>query len=236
MKIAVCDDESYWRESLTAALNEYDNEKHFDIIITYFTGGKELLDSGKKFDVIFLDYQMGKLNGIETAKGIRKNDPDCIIVFVSAYSAAAVEAYEVNAFRFLTKPLDKEKLFKALDDYRKREAHDDFIIFKNQDSTAKIRESEIIYCESEGKHTLIHTVKETVEIPRSIKEIENKLSEEKFFRCHKAYIASFFHIRSFTNTEIHFDSGDTAYISRSNLPAFKTAFREYVLKYNMERS
>ena len=76
---------------------------------------------------------------------------------------------------------------------------------------------------------------ETIHISKNIREIEKLLTKDTFFRCHKAYIVSFFHIKTFDNSCIVMNNGKKAYISRNNLTAFKTAFQEYVLRYNMGR-
>lgn len=188
MNIAICDDENYWRETLTVLLNEYKTKRHIELYITYFRDGTSLIKSPKVFDIIFMDYQMKELNGVETAQKLRMSNNDCIIIFVSAFPDAALDTFEVDAFRFLIKPINKEKLFKSLDDYQKQAEKERFMIFKTHNGTIKIKESDIIYCEASQKHTIVHTVKCAYEIHINIKQIENKLSKENFFRCHKAYI------------------------------------------------
>ncbi len=225
MNIAICDDENYWRETLTVLLKEYKSNRHIELYITYFSDGLSLIKSSKTFDVIFMDYQMKDLNGVETARELRSANNNCIIIFVSAFPNTALDTFEVDAFRFLVK----------LDDYQKQAEKERFLIFKTHNGTIKIKESDIIYCEAAQKHTFIHTVNCTYEIHINIKQIENKLSKENFFRCHKAYIVSFFHISSHNNTDIIMDNQEKAYISRNSLPAFREAFQDYVLKYNMEK-
>ena len=63
---------------------------------------------------------MENLNGIETARKIRNLNNNCAIIFVSSYPDIAIDTFEVEAFRFLIKPIDKVKLFKSIDDYRKK--------------------------------------------------------------------------------------------------------------------
>lgn len=172
---------------------------------------------------------------METARKLRSANNNCIIIFISAFPNTALDTFEVDAFRFLVKPINKEKLFKSLDDYQKQAEKERFLIFKTHNGTIKIKESDIIYCEASQKHTIVHTVKCAYEIHINIKQIENKLSKENFFRCHKAYIVSFFHISSHNNTDITMDNQEKAYISRNSLPAFREAFQDYVLKYNMEK-
>lgn len=234
MNAAICDDENYWRETLTDYLTEYKKSRHIDIFIDYFSDGISLTKSSGKFDMIFMDYQMNDLNGIETARRIRKSNNNCIIIFVSAFPNVALDTFEVNAFRFLAKPIDREKLFKSLDDYFKTEKSN-FLIFNTHNGTIKIRESDILFCESMQRHTVIHTANDSYDVPAILHDIEKKLSNGKFFRCHKSFIVSFYHIKSHNNTEILFDNGKKAYISRRYLPPFRSAFQDYIAKYNLEK-
>lgn len=235
MRIALCDDEKFWVDELHRLLNEYHSAGRTDCYITDFSSGNELLKCSDKYDVIFMDYQMDGLDGIETARKIRERNNGCVIIFVSSYPDVAIDTFEVNAFRFLVKPIDKEKLFKSLDDFRKQTENDDFIVLKSRNGERIIRSSEIIFCEAANKHSLLHLSNEIVESAKNIKEIQKQMTKEIFFRCHKAYIVSFPHIRSFDNNCIIMDNGERAFISRNYLTAFKTAFQEYILKYNMGR-
>lgn len=236
MNIAICEDESYWREELSLLLNEYKQIRRLEIYTTCFKDGISISKSPGKFDVIFMDYQMNELNGIETARRLRMQNNNCAIIFVSAYPAVALDSFEVNAYRFITKPINKTKLFKALDDYRKDAELDQLFLFNTHNGTIKIRESDIIYCEADKRHTIIHTTEETIEICVTMKEIENRLDKEHFFRCHKSYIVSFAHIKFHDNIDVTLDNNEKAYISRNNLTAFKSSFQDYVLRYNMRKN
>ncbi len=234
MNIAICDDESYWREKLSLLLNDYKQLRKIEIYTTFFKNGMLILNSSKKFDVVFMDYQMGELDGIETARKLRTQNNKCRIIFVSAYPSIAQDTFEVNTFRFISKPIDKIKLFKALDDYRKEVEQERLLLFNTHNGTIKIRTTDIIYCEANKRHTIIHTTDGTYEIRTNIKEVENQLDKEHFFRCHKSFIVSFAHIKAHNNTDVILDNNGTAFISRNYLSAFKSNLQDYVLRYNTE--
>ena len=179
-----------------------------------------------------MDYQMDDIDGMETSRVIRSKNNENIIIFVSAYPEIAVDSYEVNTFRFIVKPINKEKLFKAIDDYLKSIDYDNLLILKTHDGTWKIKMSDIIYAEASGKHTIIRTTQKILEIHIHLKKIEDQLPEEKFCRCQRAYIAGFSHIENHTNTEILFDNGERAQIGKVYTAKFKKSFRDYIMKYN----
>ncbi len=79
----------------------------------------ELLNSEKNYDIIVLDYQLGSTNGLTVAKELRKRNVLSSIIFLTSYPNFMIDAFEVNTFRFLLKPIDKSKFFKAIDYYIK---------------------------------------------------------------------------------------------------------------------
>lgn len=234
MNIAICDDEKIWQNELIKHLNEYRQKRKIDIFVQCFSDGRSCCESkNDKYDIIFMDYQMEAANGIETARKIRKTNSDSIIIFVSAYPQVALDTFEVKTFRFLSKPIDKTKLFKAIDDYLAEIDIDSLLIFKTHEKTIRIKISEIIYAEAQRNHTVIHTEKENFEILKNLKSVEKMLPKEKFFRCHNAYITSFRHIKYHNNTEIYYDDDSVAYISRSTSAKFKLALQEFISKYDL---
>lgn len=235
MKIAVCDDEKEMRASLLEILNEYASKRNIIINATEFSCGSELLRSKIEFDIIFMDYQMDGLDGMETSRRYRtKENTDTTLIFVSAFPLIALDSFEVNTFRFLTKPIDKNKLFKALDDYLVASDDDKLIHLKSGDDYYKVNTDDIIYAEAERKHTIIRTTSDTIVVSKTLHEIEVLLPSDKFYRCQKSFVVNFRHISNHNNSEIFFDNGEKASISRRLTAEFKSAFRDYIMRYNME--
>ncbi|MBP0984086.1 MAG: response regulator transcription factor [Oscillospiraceae bacterium] len=232
MKAAVCDDEKVFREEISVLLKMYQKDRRVEIFTDFFKNGTELLESKYNYDVIFMDYQMAGLDGIETCRKLREKNRDSVIIFISAYPAAALDSFEVNTFRFLAKPVDRDKLYKALDDYLNSIDHDNLLLLNTHEGKWSIKTSEIIYLEAAGKHTLVRTSKETYEIHNHLKAIEEMLPPEKFFRCHKAFVVNFAHIVNHTTEEILLDNGEKAYIGKHYSKPFREAFQNYIIRYN----
>ncbi|MDE6746039.1 MAG: LytTR family DNA-binding domain-containing protein [Oscillospiraceae bacterium] len=232
MFVAVCDDEKTMQNGLIHLLKEYGRKKGVEFTADKFENGYDLLRSSRTYEIVFMDYRMDGINGIETAKKIREANDCCTIIFISAYPEAALDSFEVGTFRFLKKPVDKQKLFRALDDYFKSVDIDNLLIIKTRDGVWKIKISDIIYAEAKGKHTVIRTVRDFKEVFVHLKVIENKLPPQKFIRCHRAYVAGFEHICNHTNNEILFDNGEKAQLGKAYIKKFKEAFKNYVIRYN----
>lgn len=234
MRVAICDDEKPMQTILENLLDEFGRLRNIDISIDKFDNGHDLLRvlNEKEYEIVFMDHQMQDIDGMETSRLIRSRNTDCVIIFVSAFPEVAVNSYEVNAFRFIVKPINKEKLFKAIDDHLRSIDYDNLLILNTNDGKWKIKMSDIIYAEAKGKHTIVRTVQKSFEINIHMKKIEDKLPSEKFCRCQRAYIAGFAHINNHTNAEIIFDNGERAQIGKAYYAKFKNAFQEYIMRFN----
>lgn len=234
MNIAICDDEILLHKELKEALCNYSRDRNIDIYTSCFTNGNNLINSKELFDVIFMDYEMTGLDGIETSEFIRKNNDTTAIIFLSAYPHIVFDTFAVSVFRFLTKPLDIEKMYEALDSYRNSIDKDNLLIIKTLEKTWSIKHSEIIYAEALRKHTLIRTTKTTLEIAKCLGEIENLLPKEKFFRVHKSFIVNFNHIKNYDKEYILFDNAERANLGNKYYSDFKINFMSYIKKYNLK--
>ncbi len=232
MKAAVCDDEKIFHKEVSVLLRKYMQTRNIEIYTDFYENGEEFLKSKWEYDIIFLDYQMEGINGIETAEKLREANSDSVIIFISAYPAAALDAYEVKTFRFLVKPIDEVKLFKALDDYLRSIDRDNLLMLNTHDCNYKIKISEIIYLEGDGKYTTVRTIKQSFRIRVNLKQLEQKLPQSKFIRCSKSFVVGFSHISNHNNSEILLDNGEKAIIGAHYAAKFKIEFQNYIMRYN----
>lgn len=163
MRVAICDDEKPMQTILENLLDEFGRLRNIDISIDKFDNGHDLLRvlNEKEYEIVFMDHQMQDIDGMETSRLIRSRNTDCVIIFVSAFPEVAVDSYEVNAFRFIVKPINKEKLFKAIDDHLRSIDYDNLLILNTNDGKWKIKMSDIIYAEAKGKHTIVRTAQKS---------------------------------------------------------------------------
>ena len=106
MRIAICDDEV----SMVQILEEKIKKLLPDAVIEKYLSGEKLIASGSKPDVLFLDIQMPGMDGMETAKMLRQDNEDMILIFVTAAEEYVFQAFDVGAFHYLVKPFSDEKL------------------------------------------------------------------------------------------------------------------------------
>ena len=227
MDIAVVDDEKAIREHICGLVEEQQPESRIE---AYATGG-ELLASGKRFDIVFLDIQMEGMNGIEAARGLREKNAnlgvgDTVLVFVTGIKDYVFDAFDLYAFQYLLKPIDEDKFAEVLaravrEAAKKKERRVLFIKSRN----LTLDQSEILYIESRAKKVEIHTkgAAQAIEIYAAMDELEGQLGEN-FYRCHRAYIVNMDCITEYDGESITLTGGDRVYLTKKKYGEFVKAY------------
>lgn len=201
MNIAICDDDDVFRIGLEKHLRNYFDERSIPLNFFHFSCGEELLTSTILFDLVFLDVEMGKINGINTGKELKKKNPHNIIFVITSHEGYLDDAFKINAFRFLQKPLNVVRLYKALDDAAEL-MNNDIIVFYDMQSACDVRiyTNDIIYIEIERKKLKIVTVYDTYYSNEKLSSWRNKLNGISFVCPHSSYIANLDHSIRHTRT------------------------------------
>lgn len=225
MDIAVVDDEKAIREHICGLVEEQQPESRIEAYAT----GEELLASGKRFDIVFLDIQMEGMNGIEAARNLREKNAnlgveDTVLVFITGIKDYVFDAFDLYAFQYLLKPIDERKFAEVLEKAareaaKKKERRVLFIKSRN----LTLDQSEILYIESRAKKVEIHTVRQTIEIYAAMDELEGQLGDE-FYRCHRAYIVNMDCITEYDSESITLTNGDRVYLTKKKYGEFVKAY------------
>ena len=173
MRIAICDDEV----SMVQILEEKIKKLLPDAVIEKYLSGDELIASGSKPDILFLDIQMPGMDGMETAKVLRQDNEDMILIFVTSAEEYVFQAFDVGAFHYLVKPFSNEKLkevvTKAVHNIKKSsrlEKDEKYIMVQTAGSHIKIFLRDIVYAEVYNRKVIIHTRSTDIEYYGKLKE------------------------------------------------------------------
>lgn len=228
MRIAVCDDEKFMRKEIISNLGCFSIENGIDILIDEFACGEDLLFSKISYDLVFIDYQMTGLNGMETARKLKDKNIKAAMIFLTSFSEFVYDSFEVSAFRFLTKPIDKTKFNKALTDYIKTVDTFVGVIINAENKIMNINSGDILYIEGANKQSIVCTTEKSFICQNNMTDIENQLPRDCFFRTHRSYIVNFRHVKEFDEKIIKLFNGEVALLSRSNLVKFKMHYIKYM--------
>lgn len=236
IRIAVCDDCADVVEQVSGYLSEYRQLKNRELDVTAFSNAEDLWEHLKRSrcDLIILDIELVKMNGVELGHLIREklNDHEVNIVYISAMDTYDRQLFDVQPLNFLPKPVDKEKLFKMVDLTVERLCKTERIfVFENKQGTFRIKFSDILYFESYSHNFKIATTSENYEFKSTFSEIMSQISESDFIQVHRSYIINYNQIRLIKYEEIIMSNGDSIPISRNK----RKEVRETLMKLGGEK-
>lgn len=214
---AICDDDPDIRAMLRDYLDRFSHTMGFLISTSLFESGEALLaEDLSGLDLLILDIQMAGMDGLSTARAIRGRHQNLTIIFFTNYIQYALEGYEVQAYRFLLKPLSYERFAQVVGQaltelHSRKEA---MLVVRTKTRTSSIPIDSLLYAETYKGHVLLHTAGDTVEAFESMKELESALKEHGFLRCHTAFLVSLREIRSVTSQDVLLRGGQVLPLSK----------------------
>lgn len=167
---------------------------------------------GNSVDLVFLDIQMPGINGIEFARNIPKNT---LVIFTTAYSEYALDSYEVEAIDYLVKPIEADRLKKAVDKAISYHSlllseenksvgniEDEYIFVKSDRRYFKVNLKEILFIEGLKDYVIIQLAEQRIITRMNLKTMHELLPKSTFLRINRSYIVNTTHIDSFDNNDI----------------------------------
>lgn len=224
--VAVCDDEEIYIKQVIKYLGEDDNDYYID----KFSSGNDLLDSDKEYDIIFLDIELGDDNGLDIAKKIRERKRNDYIIFMTSHVDYMPEAFRVRAFRFLSKPIDKDDFYEGLYSIQNEMDNRKRIIISTKVEKVNVPLEDIVYIESLGYGSCVYTLQENFITPRTLKYWVDELPDNMFFNIHKSFIVGFKHVKTVEKDEIIIsgDSYTALPLARRKKQLFSKAYFQYM--------
>lgn len=239
MKIAICDDDKQELIYITRLLDEYSNcgLREDKIEVQEFGSGMELLheiEKGKHYDVFLLDIIMPIISGMDLATEIRSTDKVAKIIFLTSTSEFAVASYAIDAFNYLLKPLQKDKLFSVLE-----KAYNDicidrkkYIVVKTQTALSKVFFHQLVYAEVRGRIVYFNQKNGvTLESYSTISQVEAALLIDKsFIKPHRSFIVNLDYIKNLSQDGITTTLGQFIPVSRNAFKEVKQAYMNFSFK------
>ena len=222
LSIAVCDDEVIECCSMARKIKEIMEEMKIPCIIRQFQSGGEMLQALESFDIVFLDIIMQDLDGMKTAQIFREKASDKILIFVSSSREYVFEAYDVEAFQYLLKPVDGRKLRRVLQKavQKTEKCSQEFIIISSERQKKKLFLDDIYYFEIIGRMVDVHGAEGIFTYYEQIGELENKLRDKGFFRCHKSYLINLKYVDRYNRQEVILENGEKIVIAKRRYEEF----------------
>jgi DNA-binding LytR/AlgR family response regulator len=204
--IAVCDDSPITSSYVEEYLSKLPLK---DISFDVFSSGNDLINYMEKnpdnayFNIYFMDIEMPGVNGIETAAYIRKNDKNAIIIFITEHKEYVYQVFAVLPFRFIVKPLDKERLDIVLKEAIENiQTMKQLFFFKKERQEFQIPFDEILYFEGAGRKVKLLTETTEYVFYDKISNIKGEVDKNLFLQIHASYLVNMEFIRFISEVEV----------------------------------
>lgn len=231
--IAICDDEKHFLSEEKEIILKYMKERGCPCRIDTFDSGIGFIDSGGdiRYDILFLDVSMAKMDGIELAKRVRKYDNNIYIVFVTAFIDYSLEGYKVDAIRYILKDSEslEKSMYECLDTIINRMSHiERKITFEFLEGEKSIHLDDILYVESNLHKLTFHVRGQTSKSYTMYEKLDNidiKFQNDHFCRIHKSYLVNLKYVQSIERYTVTLVNGEEVCISQ---PKYKDAREKFI--------
>lgn len=201
LKIAICDDDLGFTGSLENLVLQASRNIGIRVDIDVFSDGKTLLksiQSEERYELIFIDIEMEQVDGISAARKIRETDRSVLFIYISGYDQYLKDLFEVEPFRFLSKPLDEEKFHQ----YFKEACHrigetEIFYQFTFNREIRKVPLKDVVYFESRNREVHIYLNDgSTAYFYGKLNVVEKELEDSRryFLRIHQSFLVNYDYI------------------------------------------
>lgn len=216
IKFAICDDEPQMAREIADQLAGYMKETDCDYSVDCFSSGHALLKSSDEFDVIFLDIQMERPDGMETAALLRRRESRSLLIFVTVLKDRVFDVFPLEAFDYLLKPLDRDRFKRTMDRalrWLERDAAKNLVIQRGSGCQV-VPLSDILYCEVLGRKIFIHKKDGIVlDYYDRLEDLEQRV-DSRFFKCHRSYLVNLDHVGGCQDGQVLLSQGERIPVSR----------------------
>ncbi|MDO4260773.1 MAG: LytTR family DNA-binding domain-containing protein [Eubacteriales bacterium] len=231
MRIGICDDERELRLALKKVIEPQLQLMGAAYEIEEYASGEELLGgiSGGGPEILFLDIEMGTLNGMEAARALRRTCPDTVLIFVTAYPDFVFQGYEVHAFHYLLKPYREEKIKEVLRLAVEAAGarREQYYLVEQKSGSYRLPLGQVRYFRSERRKTEAHLAEETLEFYGKLSDLEAELPDY-FVRSHNRYLVNLNYVTRLEGT-FCICGGEEIPVSRACRQELATAFARSML-------
>lgn len=215
-KIAICDDAEAERRYLAGLVRHWAEARGHTVQLAGFPSAESFLFAyadEPDFDLLLLDIEMGKMDGVTMARTLRKQNDAVQIVFITGYADYIADGYEVEALHYLMKPVAEEKLFTVLDRAAAKLARQARVLnMALPGALVRLPVYQIRCAEVQGNYVTIHAEADYT-VKMTLRELENAL-DDGFFRLGRSAVVNLGWVARATRTAVTLTDGRTLPLPR----------------------
>lgn len=227
--VAIVDDEPQDASALHQCVEHSLTQAGEAFVVQEYRGGVEFIRSTEEYDIVFLDIRMDRLDGMETARFLRKINRETLIIFVTHMAQFAIHGYEVDAMDFILKPVDPFSVDRVLKKALRRIGGRSGVslLLKTAAGTVRISSSAIYYVEIYNHDLIYHTEEGDFKVRGQLSEVSRRLEGQHFMLCNRSYLVNLRYVShvSATDLVVH---GERIQISKSHRKEIERRFMNYL--------
>lgn len=239
LKITVCDDnieDLINTEKLLVKFAKHHPQEEWEI--EKFSDSSRLykrIEEGELADIYILDMLMPLRNGIDVGRLIRKSDKDKVIIYMTTSDDFALEAYNVQAVRYLLKPIQEDKFYEAMElsvtylNIREEPLY----LLKTSEGLISLPYSKILYIEHRARVLYVYLTDDRIFNSLFIRksfddEIDGIMDSDSFMQTHKSFVVNLRHIGKLTQSKIIMINGNEVPVSKKKYADVKRKYLAYM--------
>ncbi len=230
IRIAIVEDDKQVQQQLVDYIRRYERQfgRMFDLVL--FDDGDEIVSNYRPvYDIILLDVQMSRMDGMAAAEAIRRVDQDVILIFITNMAQFAIRGYAVDALDYVLKPVPyfafSQQLQKAVKRLKRMQRA--FLAVPVEGGMRRVSVDSIYYLESEGHSVHFYTESGDFPSPGTLKAFETQLSGKSFARCNSGYLVNLAQVTGVQQNVVQVGPYELQ-ISRPKKKSFLEALTDYI--------
>ena len=230
LRVAVVEHDPASAEKMSEYIRQYARSNAMEIFFQLFERGDQFLwKYDNNYDLIFMGMDLPGIDGMETAKRLRKRDADVVLIFVTELARQAIRGYEVDALDFLMKPLNYYAFSLKMDKgiRRLQQRSTDVIMLKTTTGIHRLEVRQIYYLETSNRLLLYHTSSGTYSVRSTMQSAQQELEKYHFEKCNQCYLVNLQHVTDVQDDTVTV-AGEVLEMSRRSKKSFLSALVAYI--------
>ena len=232
--VAICDDTEVERLQAAEYAGRFFDREGIEVHIDTYAGGRELLESGREYDLYLLDVLMPGMSGIDTAQALAEAKGHPVVVFITSSLESAVEGYRVEAAGFILKPVEEESFWATMERVVRRRLGVKKAVLPvvHNRVNVELPLERLAWFENRLHRVFVKLADgEILSVNQKLSELQLVLEpHSQFLRCHQSYLVNLDYVDKLEDSCFYMKDGQMIPISRNFYKQSKNAYYHYRLK------
>lgn len=232
--VAICDDTEEERLQAAEYAGRFFDREGIEVHIDTYAGGRELLESGREYDLYLLDVLMPGMSGIDAAQALAEDKDHPVVVFITSSLESAVEGYRVEAAGFILKPVEEESFWSTMERVVRRRlgVKKAVLSLVHNRVNVELPLERLAWFENRLHRVFVKlTDGEVLSVNQKLSELQLVLEpHSQFLRCHQSYLVNLDYVDKLEDSCFYMRDGQMIPISRNFYKQSKNAYYHYRLK------